>query len=287
MARQKRLRRQVLKEYQERKAALLAKGALNGRAPFCIAPPPRGSPAEEAHPPPESERPFMTAEAPPAQHMPPPPNGQPFALSAQNGGEKRSIPQSLEWVDAGKRYRCFAVARGFLGMEDINSLHACAQHPSVLECNDRKGYLAFLHKVWRFEPQLRALSPDLYNRLIGLMQRADSVKWRRLRKNSKKNRVYPEIEYIRYDVWEMDSPCFIEPHVDNKSAVTLVAMLSSSDEYEGGISCFRRADGTRGSRQMALQQGDVVLFRGEKLTHWITPVTAGRRVILQIELSRV
>ena len=26
---------------------------------------------------------------------------------------------------------------------------------------------------------------------------------------------------------------------------------------------------------------------GEKLVHWITPVTAGKRVILQIEMSRV
>ena len=40
-------------------------------------------------------------------------------------------------------------------------------------------------------------------------------------------------------------------------------------------------------RQLALQKGDAVVFRGEKLRHWITPVTGGVRVILQIELSRV
>lgn len=32
-------------------------------------------------------------------------------------------------------------------------------------------------------------------------------------------KVYPEVEYIEYDVEEMGEPCYIEPHVDNKSAV--------------------------------------------------------------------
>lgn len=210
-----------------------------------------------------------------------------MALPREDRKRWGSNPGVMEWFDSEKRYRCFAVVPGFLDMADMNSLHGAAQHPSVKEINDRKGYLAFKHRVWRFESQLRALNPVLYNRLIGLMQRADSSKWRRLRRNSKKNRVYPEIEYIRYDVMEMDSPCFIEPHVDNKSAVSLVAMLAAPGEYVGGHSCFRRAAGTRGNRQLQLEQGDVVLFRGEKLTHWIAPVTAGRRVIVQIELSRV
>ena len=34
----------------------------------------------------------------------------------------------------------------------------------------------------------------------------------------KLRKVYPEVEYIEYDVDEMGEPCFIEPHVDNKSA---------------------------------------------------------------------
>ena len=95
------------------------------------------------------------------------------------------------------------------------------------------------------------------------------------------------MEYIEYDVEEMREPCFIEPHVDNKSAVTLVAMLSESKAYTGGRSCFRRSKGSRGHRELALEKGDVVVFRGEKLVHWITPVTQGKRTILQIEMSRV
>merc|ERR1712014_87086 len=75
--------------------------------------------------------------------------------------------------------------------------------------------------------------------------------------------------------------------VDNKAGVTLVAMLSPSCDYVGGNSCFRRGTGTEGHRQARLEQGDAVMFRGEKLLHWVTNITSGRRVILQIELSRV
>jgi len=157
----------------------------------------------------------------------------------------------------------------------------------VQEIHDRKGYLAFKHRVWRFELQLRALQPELYARLMRLMRQADNEKWSKLLKRSKRGRVYPEIEYIDYDVEHEGSACFIEPHVDNKSAVTLVAMLSAPDAYVGGRSCFRRSEGQTGHRELSLQAGDAVLFRGEKLLHWITPVTAGRRVVLQIELSRV
>ena len=69
--------------------------------------------------------------------------------------------------------------------------------------------------------------------------------------------------------------------------VSLVAMLSAPEAYTGGRSCFRRGAGRSGHREVALGKGDIVLFRGEKLEHWITPVTKGRRTILQIELSRV
>jgi len=39
-------------------------------------------------------------------------------------------------------------------------------------------------------------------------------------------------------------------------------------------------------RRVRLQCGDIVIFRGERCEHWIEPVSAGRRVILQVELSR-
>ena len=37
-----------------------------------------------------------------------------------------------------------------------------------------------------------------------------------------------------------------------------MAMLSTSNAYVGGRSCFRRAQGSRGHRELTLEQGDVV-----------------------------
>lgn len=191
----------------------------------------------------------------------------------------------LQWTPGDKNYRQLAFAWGFLTSEDIRALHRAAADPSVNEIHDRKASLAYKHRVVRFEMQLRALYPDLYSRLMALMRLADVQGWKKLRK--KKNRVYPEVEYIEYDVAREGGECYIEPHVDNKAGITLIAMLSQSSDYMGGNNCFRRVSGNLGHRQTRLEAGDVCMFRGEKLLHWITNVSAGRRVILQIELSRV
>jgi len=191
----------------------------------------------------------------------------------------------LQWAGSSKKYRRLALAVGFLNLGEIQAIQRAAKHPSVKEIHDRKAYLAFKHRVVRFEMQCRALEPALYAKLMGLMRLADTECWRRLKK--KKPKVYPEMEYIEYDCNREGGECYIEPHVDNKSGVTLVAMLSPSNDYTGGNSCFRRSKGIEGHRQLRLEQGDVVMFRGEKLLHWITNVLSGRREILQIELSRV
>mmetsp|Transcript_35741 Transcript_35741/g.76191 ORF Transcript_35741/g.76191 Transcript_35741/m.76191 type:complete len:118 (+) Transcript_35741:2-355(+) len=114
---------------------------------------------------------------------------------------------------------------------------------------------------------------------------ADAMIWHRLSQNKV---VYPEAEYIVYDA-RGGTPGEIEPHVDNHSAVTIVVLLSDPGDFEGGTNGFAPAGDERGAppRYLRLQRGDAVIFRGEKLKHWITQVTGGVRVILQIELSRV
>jgi alkylated DNA repair dioxygenase AlkB len=116
----------------------------------------------------------------------------------------------------------------------------------------------------------------------------------------KRSRFFPEFEYIvcvapqpmQQERWQQrpshaacrydSSGAFIEPHVDNHSVITGIIMLSDRDGgFEGGVNCFEP------NRQYALQRGDCVLFRGEKTQHWITPVTAGVRRILQWEFSRI
>ncbi|CAK8990396.1 unnamed protein product [Durusdinium trenchii] len=102
----------------------------------------------------------------------------------RNDTEDRPLPRSVSssglclcWK---LRYRAFAVAPGFLQQQDIEAISSAAKHSSVREINDRKGYLAFKHRVWRFELQLRALWPDLYARLMAVMRSADEAKWKRL-----------------------------------------------------------------------------------------------------------
>ena len=88
----------------------------------------------------------------------------------------------------------------------------------------------------------------------------------------------------------------IEPHVDNHSVITVIAMLGRPGvDFEGGANLFHpdvdRSFTTRWRKEevvgVELKQGDMVVFRGEELRHSITDVTSGKRVILQAEFSRV
>jgi predicted 2-oxoglutarate/Fe(II)-dependent dioxygenase YbiX len=102
---------------------------------------------------------------------------------------------------------------------------------------------------------------------------------------TKNKKIFPEFEYI---VYESDG-AFIEPHVDNHSIMTGILMMSRfGTDFEGGMNCFKGQSAESGEyRSYQLEPGDCVLFRGEKLDHWITPVTRGVRKILQWELSRI
>ena len=66
-----------------------------------------------------------------------------------------------------------------------------------------------------------------------------------------------------------------EPHVDNDSVITMLALLTPQSDFVGGINCFKGTQAGAPKRQNQLQCTDAVIFRGESLTHWITPVTAG------------
>lgn len=100
--------------------------------------------------------------------------------------------------------------------------------------------------------------------------------------------MFPELEYIVYDKGLLGGRAgYIEEHVDNKAAVTFVIMLSHPSEFAGGVNYFARAEKHGVPRAVALRQGDMVVFRGERMLHWISPVPSGRRIILQGEMSRV
>jgi len=193
-------------------------------------------------------------------------------------------PPSYTMHEGERRRRTFVHVRQLLDERGVQLVHSLFAHPSVEEIKDRKDTLLYRHVAYRIELPLRAHGRVLYQHLIDAMVWADATVWRKLARNRK---VYPEAEYIVYDA-RKGKPGEIEPHVDNDSAVSIVILLSDPRDFDGGVNCFAPA-GERGSgsRKLALQKGDAVIFRGEKLQHWITPVTGGVRVILQIELSRV
>merc|ERR1712203_616454 len=95
-----------------------------------------------------------------------------------------------------------------------------------------------------------------------------------------------EVEYIYYNCAPTEKKYSISPHVDNKSIVTLVCLLSDPREFRGGISGFDPPSEDEADRYEEPRVGNLIIFRGEELSHWVTPVTAGTRYVLQIEMSR-
>ncbi|KAF4753950.1 hypothetical protein FOZ63_002276, partial [Perkinsus olseni] len=180
-----------------------------------------------------------------------------------------------------KSYRDFIVLPEFLSASEIATVCAVAADPTVQEIEDRKANLEYKHRAFRVEVQMRLQQPSLYRKISAASKYASDKLWGIL---DEYEHSYPEMEYIVYDTSKGDG--MIEKHVDNYSLVTLVCLLSTPGlDFTGGVNCFKcsREEGYK----VPLQKGDMVLFRGEKLQHWITPVTSGRRCILQNELSRI
>uniref|UniRef100_A0A7S1AJT7 Fe2OG dioxygenase domain-containing protein n=1 Tax=Noctiluca scintillans TaxID=2966 RepID=A0A7S1AJT7_NOCSC len=199
--------------------------------------------------------------------------------------EAPSQPPCYTLYPGKRRHRTFVHVKGLLDARDIQRVHAIWRHPSVQEIRDRKSSLLYRHVAYRIELPLRAHGERIYHRMMSAMFWTDTANFGGRLSRSKV--VFPEAEYIVYDARGSREPGEIEPHVDNHSAVTIVVLLAHPSEFRGGASCFEAAEKGSPDRQVSLQRGDAVIFRGEKLTHWITPVTDGVRCILQIELSRV
>ena len=91
----------------------------------------------------------------------------------------------------------------------------------------------------------------------------------------------PQIEYIEYDVEKLGCEGKIAKHNDNGSMVSVVVLLSDPSDFHGGTNFFKGEP----KRRVVLQPGDAVFFYGHQCEHWISPVTSGRRAILQMELQ--
>jgi hypothetical protein len=94
---------------------------------------------------------------------------------------------------------------------------------------------------------------------------------------------YESLSIRLVETWsyEVGGGLFDPFHYDTDSAITLVALLSNNDEFEGGGFHTNEVDGQQLEHPMS--QGDVICFVAHKY-HNIAEVTKGRRRSMVIEL---
>ena len=88
-----------------------------------------------------------------------------------------------------------------------------------------------------------------------MVKKKPPKKTRRQLRHCNRKDMHPEVEYISYEVKPGKPLPGIEPHVDNASVITMVAMMANGKGYTGGVSCFEKG------RRLRLERGDVVFFR--------------------------
>eukprot|EP00933_Yihiella_yeosuensis_P072179 TRINITY_DN80508_c0_g1_i1.p1 TRINITY_DN80508_c0_g1~~TRINITY_DN80508_c0_g1_i1.p1 ORF type:complete len:261 (+),score=31.19 TRINITY_DN80508_c0_g1_i1:78-860(+) len=185
---------------------------------------------------------------------------------------------SFEIIDGPTSELHLAVLRNLFDPKEVEALREVAQDDDTWRHDDRDENLGYAHEVWRFEEVLQQRRKDLFDRLISTAWALDKSLWQNIL-----DFTFPEIEYIEYDVKKLGRPGFIGYHRDNFSLVTVIVLLSDPSEFQGGVNCFEGVSRSQ-HREVALKIGDAVAFYGHRCHHWITPVTSGRRVILQMEL---
>lgn len=211
--------------------------------------------------------------------------GQAFELLEAASVDSWPLGRRARSWHIGRRARArdlqVAVFRGFFTPTEVEAVHRLAHCPEVKVIRDRDEDLFYRHLAYRVENQLRNHQHDIYDRLMRTARALDNQLWQAIRP---RDCLEPEIEYIVYDTAQLRGPGRIAPHFDNESKVSMIIMLSDTSEFEGGVNCFE-GNSEDNPRMAKLQRGDAIFFHGEACLHWITPVTSGRRVILQMELS--
>ncbi|KOO21682.1 hypothetical protein Ctob_006637 [Chrysochromulina tobinii] len=119
--------------------------------------------------------------------------------------------------------------------------------------------------------------PELRARLIETAARVDADHWQLLPRA-----VAPVVpRCVEYHTVEAGGSLPFLTHYDAGSLVTIDVMLSDSRDFEGGEFRTLECDGTM--RRYPFEKGDALVFVSHKF-HCVTPVTAGRRHVLVMEL---
>ena len=132
------------------------------------------------------------------------------------------------------------------------------------------------HSVTYLHGSFESELPAVHAKLLSCATRAhDSSGWGLLNASSVSVRTIELLEYLHAS----DS---LGWHVDEQSAVTMLVMLSSPDDFEGG-QLQHEVKGHSTPVIAAMARGDVTVYRSHQ-AHRVTPLTAGRRVVMAIEL---
>ena len=119
--------------------------------------------------------------------------------------------------------------------------------------------------------------PELRQRLISLAQTVDAQNWKLLDRAT--DPILPRC--VEYHTVEPGGSLPFVHHYDAGSLLTVDVMLSDSSEYEGGV--FRTLECDGSMKEHSFEKGDALIFVSHKF-HCVSPVTAGRRQVLVMEL---
>ena len=120
-------------------------------------------------------------------------------------------------------------------------------------------------------------APALYRKLIDAARQVDAEHWDVCSRAT--GSIAPRC--VEYHTVEPGGSLAYPTHYDAGSLVTIDVMLSDSQDYQGGEFSTLEADGHL--RTHEFRKGDAICFVSHKF-HCVSPVTAGRRHVLVMEL---
>jgi hypothetical protein len=179
--------------------------------------------------------------------------------------------QTAEFFPGTKVDLGFVVLRRWLNPNDIHQLAESSLSNLVFDPGDRGKSLVFSHKVQRIEETVYTKYTALWYKVMATIQLLDKEVWHALDnlsthaevQETHSRIVFPEMEYLTYDVEREGGLCDICPHTDNESVITIICMLSKSADFSGGESYFLSNTTDNRAHVCKLEQGDFVAFRGQ------------------------
>merc|ERR1712217_193026 len=135
------------------------------------------------------------------------------------------------------------------------------------------------HRVTHLHSERYDSSPlqHIRGKLLHALYATDGCGWRLLPSRS----VY--VRSFEHHSYEVGGSVMDPEHIDDGSILTLSVLLNRSDDCEGGIFRTYARDGSWQSYE-SVAPGDAVIFLSHT-RHNVTPLTAGRRQSMVMELS--